>query len=171
MRDRTCRRYLQNGAGTPTLGNVAGYASNLLYAASETPGECGHRCRIGHKRYLRFRSVASRARLSARHPAASLQRSSQQRGVHELRKDRANRIDTQLDQWRCQGNLAAGDAHEVSFNFARRPLHLNDPTYQTPNWNAGARHNECAVQQRHRDRRGRWRCGCRTPGGSHQCSS
>ena len=57
--------------------------------------------------------------------------------LHEL--GRITRLDgTNWTTVDAKGIWRPGDAHEVSFGLHADRYHLNNPTYQTPNWNAGA---------------------------------
>ena len=128
--------YLQNGAGSPTFGNVAGFASNyytlyqkhLANAASiksDTRGTFDFDLSVSRYDYLED---------IQRLPFSVLPNSAAFTSYGKI----ARMDGTNWTNGDAKGIWRPGDAHEVSFGLHADRYHLNNPTYQTPNWNAGA---------------------------------
>ncbi|MEA2896198.1 MAG: iron complex outerrane recepter protein [Bradyrhizobium sp.] len=127
--------YLQNPAGNPTFGSVAGFASNYytlnekhlanaVSIKSDTKGVFDFDLSVSRYDYLEdiqrlpFSVLPSSAAFT---PYGKIARMD---GTNWTNGD-AKAI------WR------PNDAHDISFGFHADRYYLNNPTYQTPTWNAG----------------------------------
>ncbi len=127
--------YLQNAAGNPTFGNVAGFASsyytltqkhlaNALSVKSDTKGTFDFDLSASRYDYLEdiqrnpFGVIANSAAFT------SYGRIARMDGTNWMNGD-------------AKGIWRPNDAHEVSFGFHADRYYLNNPTYQTPTWNGG----------------------------------
>ncbi len=127
--------YLQNAAGTPTFGNVAGFASstytltqkhlaNALSVKSDTKGTFDFD--LSASRYDYLEDIQ-------RNPFSVLPNSAAFTTYGKIaRMDGTNWMNGD-----AKGIWRPSDVHEVSFGFHADRYYLNNPTYQTPTWNGG----------------------------------
>jgi iron complex outermembrane receptor protein len=127
--------YLQNAAGAATYGNVAGFANNAYTLAqkhltnavsvvSDTKGTFDFDLSASRYDYLED---------TQRNPFSVIQNSAAFTSYGKI-----TRMDgTSWTNGDAKGIWRPNDAHEVSFGFHADRYYLNNPIYQTANWQGG----------------------------------
>ncbi len=127
--------YLQNGAGSPTFGNIAAFAgnyytlnekhlANAVSIKSDTKGTYDFDLSVSRYDFLEdiqrlpFSVVKDSATFTPYGKIARLD------GTNWTNAD-------------AKGIWRPNEAHDVSFGVHADRYYLNNPTYQTPTWNAG----------------------------------
>ncbi|WP_375412787.1 TonB-dependent receptor [uncultured Bradyrhizobium sp.] len=127
--------YLQNAAGNPTFGNIPGFAGNY-YTLGEKHFANAVSIKSDTKGLFDFDLAVSRydyLQDIQRLPFSVVQNSAAFTPYGKIaRLDGTNW--TNAD---AKGIWRPDDAHEVSFGLHADRYYLNNPTYQTPTWNAG----------------------------------
>jgi iron complex outermembrane receptor protein len=127
--------YLQNAAGNPTFGNVAGFASNT-YTLNEKHLANAVSIKSDTKGVFDFDLAVSRYDYLEdiqRLPFSVIQNSAAFTPYGKIaRMDGTNW--TNAD---AKGIWRPNEAHDVSFGLHADRYYLNNPTYQTPTWNFG----------------------------------
>jgi iron complex outermembrane receptor protein len=133
--DSNVQTYLQNSAGNPTFGNVTAFAGNYYTLAekhlanavsikSDTKGTYDFDLAVSRYDFLEdiqrlpFSVVKDSATFTPYGKIARLD------GTNWTNAD-------------AKGIWRPNEAHEVSFGLHADRYYLNNPTYQTPTWNAG----------------------------------